>query len=149
MSLLIHTHMLNSWKGTRLHHAQASPERLFLRRGISASSEWQMRHSVISHSLILLWITTQIWKQKYFSYMGGGWQQGSLFYTFSDPSLCLLQVHFTLCPDKSNTPLLQSTTRILVASGREGFETNKTIYAIQEIERVKGINPATINEWKR
>lgn len=147
MSLLIHTHMLNGWEGTRLHCAQASPERLFQKGNLCLIWMTNAILNALLQSYPLVDYHTNLKAEIFFLYWGG-WQ-GSLFYTFSDPSLCLLPVHFTLRPDKSNTPLLQSATRILLASGREGFEANKTIYAIQETERVRAINPGIRNEWKR
>lgn len=115
MSLLILTHMINGWKGTRLRSAQANPKRPFCRRKISVSSGWEMRLSRPWSGLILYWITTRKFEsRKCLLLSGKSWQQESLFYTLSDPSLCLLTVPFTLCPDweaKSKALLLQSATR--------------------------------------
>lgn len=145
MSLLIHTHMINGWKGTRLRSAQANPKRPFCRRKISVSSGWEMRLSRPWSGLILYWITTRKFEsRKCLLLSGKSWQQESLFYTLSDPSLCLLTVPFTLCPDweaKSKALLLQSATRFSAAFGMQGFEVHKTIHATQETQHnVKGIS---------
>lgn len=54
------------------------------------------------------------------------WQEESLWYTLTDPYLCLLTIPFTLCPEWDNIK------NCITLADMQGLEVNKTINVMQQ-----------------
>lgn len=116
MSLLIHSHTLNGWEGTRLHNAQESPERLFCGRENLLShlkEKWDTQGPHVVVSFIGLPHTNLKVENDCFYHERVDSRNHS-FTPYRIPPCVFLQSHLHFAQSekaKSKAPLLQSTTR--------------------------------------